>query len=518
MSPSRRLSLVVALLVCRFTSVPAALAAAPAAPRPDILLLMPDQWRGDCLSAVGHPVVKTPTLDRLARDGALFRRAYSTCPSCIPARLSLLTGLHPSTSGLVGYAPIAIHHPTLPALLTAAGYATVLVGRNMHQNPPNASVGYQQEILGSTYLSGDDYDRALLAAAPASRGIRAVLESLGLTTNFWQAKPWSLPDELHPTAWIAARARQVVADTAPAQPLFLTASFYAPHPPLFPPKAYFEKYLAAALPAPAQGDWVQWDALSPDGDRNGHRIRLEGEKLRAAQAGYFGLIEHLDAQLAPLIAAFTARSRSTGRPWLIVFTTDHGELLGDHGYFRKCEPYEGSANIPFILAASPELKFNAGLRSFQPVCLEDLMPTFLELAGVPLPTPMDGVSLVPSLRGHVKPVHPTLHLEHANTYGPAQAFHALTDGRYKYIWRPADGAEQLFDLQTDPREEHDLASTTSATAPATAPAGTPASTLTVAVWRTRLIRELAARPEGFSDGTHLIAARPYPSVQKRPAP
>ena len=152
--------------------------------------------------------------------------------------------------------------------------------------------------------------RALRAAAPESRGIRAVIESLGVTTNFWQAKPWSLPDELHPTAWVANRARSVISETAPAQPLFLTASFYAPHPPLFPPKTYFEKYLAAALPAPARGDWVQWDALSPDGDRAGHRIRLEGEKLRAAQAGYFGLIEHLDAQLAPLIAAFTARSRA----------------------------------------------------------------------------------------------------------------------------------------------------------------------------------------------------------------
>jgi arylsulfatase A-like enzyme len=478
--------------------------AATPTPKPDILLLMPDQWRGDSLSAVGHPVEKTPTLDRLARDGALFRRAYSTCPSCIPARLALLTGLHPSTSGLVGYAPMLIKHPTFPALLADAGYATVLVGRNMHQNPPNKSIGYQRELLGSTYLSDDDYDRALRAAAPASGGIRAVLEGLGLTTNFWQAKPWALPDELHPTAWVAARARAVLTETAPAQPLFLTASFYAPHPPLFPPKTYFEKYLAAALPAPARGDWVKWDALSPDGDRAGHRIRLEGEKLRAAQAGYFGLIEHLDAQLAPLIAAFTARSRAASRPWIIVFTTDHGEMLGDHGYFRKCEPYEGSANIPFIVAASPDLKFTAGLRSHQPVCLEDIMPTLLELAGLPSPKPMDGLSLVATLRGSPARLRATLHSEHANTYGPAQAFHALTDGRAKYLWRPADGTEQLFDLTHDPREEHDLA-----------PAAAHAAAL--ADWRSRLIRELTGRPEGFTDGTRLIAGRPYPAVQKRPA-
>ncbi len=505
MHPSRHLPLAILLLGILARSLTAH-AAPPAALRPDILLLMPDQWRGDALSAVGHPVVKTPTLDRLARDGALFRRAYSTCPSCIPARLALLTGLHPSTSGLVGYAPFPIKHPTLPALLADAGYATVLVGRNMHQNPPNKSIGYQRELLGSTYLSDDDYDRALRAAAPESRGIRAVIESLGVTTNFWQAKPWPHADELHPTAWVAARSQTVVAETAPTQPLFLTASFYAPHPPLFPPKAYFEKYLAAALPAPARGDWVKWDALSPDGDRNGHRIRLEGEKLRNAQAGYFGLIEHLDTHLAPLIAAFTARSEKAGRPWIIAFTTDHGELLGDHGYFRKCEPYEGSANIPFIIAASPSLKFTAGLRSHQPVCLEDIMPTFLELAGLPVPRPMDGVSLVATLRGSPARLRATLHVEHANTYGPDQAFHALTDGRYKYVWRPADGTEQLFDLDRDPREEHNLASSSSA---ATSPA--------VTEWRTQLIRNLTGRPEGFTDGQRLITGRPYRAVQARPA-
>ncbi|MDP3070276.1 MAG: sulfatase-like hydrolase/transferase [Opitutaceae bacterium] len=117
---------------------------AGAADRPDILLLMPDQMRGDALSAVGHPVGRTPTFDRLAAQGALFRRAYATSPSCIPARLSLLTGTFPATSGLVGYAPFRITRPTLPALLAQAGYATVLVGRNMHQNPPRLPADHRR--------------------------------------------------------------------------------------------------------------------------------------------------------------------------------------------------------------------------------------------------------------------------------------------------------------------------------------------------------------------------------------
>jgi arylsulfatase len=140
------------------------------------------------------------------------------------------------------------------------------------------------------------------------------------------------------------------------------------------------------------------------------------------------------------------------------------------------------------------------------VCLEDLLPTFLELAGLPTPRPMDGVSLVATLRGSPARLRATLHVEHAVTYGPDQAFHALTDGRHKYIWRPADGTEQLFDLERDPREEHNLATSSSA---ATSPA--------VTEWRTRLIRTLSDRPEGFTDGQRLITGRPYRAVQTRPA-
>ena len=132
-----------------------ALCAAPPT-RPNILLIMPDQMRGDCLSLLGHPAVRTPQLDALARQGALFRRAYSTVPSCIPARFALLTGLFPQTSGVVGFAAKPIDTPTLPGLLAANGYASVLVGRNMHQVGPRPECGYQRLLLGSTYVPDDD--------------------------------------------------------------------------------------------------------------------------------------------------------------------------------------------------------------------------------------------------------------------------------------------------------------------------------------------------------------------------
>lgn len=476
-------------------------AAAAVAPRPDVLLLMPDQFRGDAMSGVGHPVVKTPTLDALAAEGALFRRAYSTTPSCIPARHALLTGQFPQTSGMVGYKLRPLTVPTLPALLAKGGYATVLVGRNMHQAPESGTLGYAQQFLGSTYISDDLYDTELKKAAPESGGIRAIINKLQVDTNRWPAKAWPLAEELHPTNWVVQRSREVLAETPLAQPIFLTASFYAPHPPLFPPARLFEKYLNAQLPPKAMGEWVESAKLSPEGDKAGQRILLEGDTLRRAQAGYFGLIEHLDEQMAVLIAAFKARSERAGRPWLIVVTTDHGEMLGDHGYFRKCEPYEGSANIPLLVAGAPSLGFAKGVRSMSPAALEDVMPTVLALAGVPRPDKTDGRDLAPVLRKEKGAlVREWLHFEHAPIYNPDVGFQALTDGRWKYIWRTQSGREQLFDLEADPQELHDLSAK-------------PEQRAMLDKWRATMVERMKERPEGFVKDGQLVAGRRYLPLQ-----
>jgi len=469
--------------------------------KPDILLIMPDQMRGDCLSALGHPVVRTPTLDGLAKQGVLFRRAYTTVPSCIPARYAMLTSLFPQTSGVVGYRQKPITCPTMPQVIHDAGYATALVGREMHQLAGPTELGYQKAIRGSAYVASDDYAIELKQAAPeVGDDFRGWVGKLGLSFNHWQAAPWPLRDDLHPTAWVVNKARKLLAEAPADERLFLTASFYAPHPPLFPPKRYFDECLQRDLPPPAHGDWVDWEKLTPKGADGGHRVLLQGETLRRAQAGYFGLIEHLDAEIAPLVADFKARSEKNRRPWVIAFTTDHGEMLGDHGYFRKCEPLEGSANIPLIILGSPELGFRPGTRSNRPVALEDLLPTLVELAGGKCPE-VDGVSLVPVLRGEDREIRKWLHFEHAPCYSKDQAFHALADGRMKYIWRPTDGREHLFDLDKDPHEEHDLSRDA-------------ASRGLLEQWRGRLVERLAGRPEGFSDGTRLIAGRPYPPVQE----
>ena len=473
--------------------------AAPTAPQPDVLFLMPDQMRGDCLSILGHPTVRTPTIDQLAKEGVLFRRAYSAVPSCIPARFALLTGLFPQTSGVVGFRSKPITTPTMPQLLKKAGYATALVGRNMHQGAAGKALGYETDIPGSTYVDNDVYDKEFRAAHPDTGGIKKFIAKIGATYNHWQATAWPLENEWHPTTWTVRKSREVLAKAPLGTPLFLTTSFYAPHSPLVPPPKYFDHYYnSKALPKPAHGDWVDWDTITPKGRDGGHRVLLEGETLRKAQAGYFGLIEHIDTEIAPLIAEFKARSEKAGRPWCIAFSADHGEMLGDHGYYRKCEPLEGSANVPFIIAGSKGLGFRPGLRSNEPVALEDLLPTLVELAGGPTPD-VDGISLVPVMRGATREVREWYHFEHSPCYSREQAFHALTDGRYKYIWRPTSGKEHLFDLEQDPREERDLAPQASARA-------------LLERWRGILIERLKPRPEGFTDGTRLIPGRPYAAI------
>ena len=472
---------------------------------PDILLIMPDQWRGDALSVLGCSGVDTPQLDRLAGEGALFRRAYATVPSCIPARYAMLTGLHPQTSGVVGFAAKPITMPTLPGMLAEAGYRTVLVGRNMHQLAASGSCGYQQGILGSTYVDDDAYDEFLRKTAPQTGGIRNLVKTLGVTFNHWQAKPWPLKDEWHPTEWVITQSRGIVGQADAGGPLFLTASFYAPHPPLFAPKKHFERCMNKSLPPIARGDWVNWQAITPEGDKQGHRVLLEGEVLRRAQAGYFGLIDHIDEQIGVLIEDFKARSRKAGRPWVVVFTSDHGEMLGDHGYFRKCQPFEGSANVPFLIAGSAEMGFRKGLRIERPVCLEDLMPTLLAIAGSDIPGHLDGVNLLPVLRGEKTEIRDWLHFEHAPCYSRQQAFHALTDGEWKYIWRPHDGTELLFNLDQDPREERDLSRKN-------------VHAETLSTWRSRLIRRLTDRPEQFVKDGELVTGRPYkPLNSSQPA-
>lgn len=453
--------------------------------RPNILVIMTDQQRGDCLSAEGHPVLLTPNMDGIAFQGARFRRAYSTCPVCIPARRSFLSGQFPRTHGMVGYRDGVEWDPpaTLPGTLAAAGYETALIGRSMHQWPVQKGFGYQTMITHDA-----DYREFLLRHGSAET---TDWFGGGVMHNDWTAHPWHLPEPLHMTNWVITEALQFLKRRDPSGPLFLTVSFVAPHPPLQPPTFYLERYLRTGVPDPVIGDWAgepptpadyaDMDYVAPT------RVHLRGEALRSCRAAYYGLINHVDDQIRRLLNPVEGIPSLFGDNTVVVFTSDHGEMLGDHYRWRKQLPYEPSARVPLLVNVPRHFGWPRGVVLDQPVCLEDIMPTLLDMAGAPVPSSVEGRSLVPLLRGEQPAWRDHLHIECAPN------FQALTDGREKYVWLPSTGEEQFFDLQTDPRELRNLVDQTDR----------------VTLWRARLITELTGRPEGFTDGSRLIPGRPY---------
>ena len=253
-----------------------------------------------------------------------------------------------------------------------------------------------------------------------------------------------------------------------------------------------DRYLRTNLPQPVIGDW----ATPPEGMGHGQSagsVNLTGEALRSARAAYYGLINHVDDQINRLLNPVNGIDRMTGGNTIVVFTSDHGEMLGDHYLWRKTVPYEPSARIPLLIRGPAALGLRPRKVVDRPVCLEDVMPTLLDLAGVAIPDTVEGASLAPLTRGEKAEWRQHLHIEHAPMY------HTLTDGREKYIWFVSDGREQLFDLTADPTECHDLAPE-------------PGSSDRLAFWRRRLVDELRDRPEGFTDGDTLVPGCSYPAV------
>ncbi len=465
--------------------------------RPNFLLIITDQQRGDCLSIDGHGVLQTPNLDHLAATGARFRRAYSTCPSCVPTRRSLLAGQHPATHGMVGMQTGLEWNPhtTFAQALRDAGYHTMFVGRTMHQHPTWKRYGFEHfELSTSASRPGEppsEYETLLEREDPLAGGFRGH----GIDSNGSVARPWHMRESLHEVNWTVSRAIEALKRRDPTRPWLLVVSFFGPHPPLTPPAHYLDRYLHMDLPEPVIGDWVDhphapFPGTSPASDRQW----LTGQRARQCRAGYFGYINFIDDQIGRLLGARWNAGPSPFHNTCTFFTSDHGEMLGDHGLFRKTYPYEASARVPLIVAG-PDVK--PGTVCDAPACHEDIFPTMLELAGLEIDQqkhPLDGRSLAPIARGDATRHRDILHGEHAICYRPEQANHYLTDGRHKYVWFSQTGVEHLFDIASDPNEMHDLRQR---------------EPERLATWRQRLVEHLQHRPEGFSDGRRLMVGRPH---------
>ncbi len=461
---------------------------------PNIVLIMVDQWRGDCLGSAGHPVVETPHLDALASQGVTFTQAYAACPSCIAARASLLTGLSPRHHGFVGYQDgVPWQYPvTLAGTLAEAGYHTQCVGK-MHVYPWRNLLGFHNVVLHDGYLHAmrrecrdygmaDDYLpwlRERLGAAYAD------YTDTGIGCNGYVVRPWIAEDALHPMSWVTTQSIDFLRRRDPSRPFFLMTSYHRPHPPFDPPQSYLDRYLHKLLPPLPMGDWVNHELPASRGLDS--PVPRDSAQVDLARRAYYAQITFLDHQINRLFMALYEHGVLGNTA--ILFTSDHGDMLYDHNHVAKALPFDGSARVPFILAM-PGGSGPCGTRVDAPVELRDVLPTFCDLAGVQTPPHLDGASVLPLCRGEATAWRECVHGEHV--MGDLSN-HWLTDGREKYAWFSQIGREMLFDLTVDPQELHDLAA---------------ARPDRLAFWRTRLIAELDGREEGFVQGGDLVAGRP----------
>ncbi|MCJ8007017.1 arylsulfatase [Lederbergia wuyishanensis] len=465
--------------------------------KPNILMIMVDQMRFDCMSSAGHPIVETPNIDQLVRDGVRFTNAYSATPTCIPARAAVLTGMSQKSHGRVGYQDrIPWNYPhMLPDEMSKAGYHTQCVGK-MHVYPSRNLCGFHNIVLHDGYLhhnrfkntpyqdsfeQTDDYLPWLRERLGGHRD----LTDIGLDCNASaMSRPWHLPEEFHPTNWVVTQSIDFLRRRDPRKPFFLKMSFVRPHPPFDPPKDYFDYYMGLEMDERVIGNWVNQedngDGLLPT-SRSGI---VPKQRLKRARAAYYALIAHIDDQIGRFIQ--TLIEYQLYHNTVILFVSDHGELLGDHHFLAKSLAYEGSAKVPFVLAdPGNQLGIKKGTTCDKVVELRDIMPTLLEAAGTEIPETVEGKSVIPLAKGLECNWRDYIHGEH--TYGEL-SHHFIANGKEKYIWYSQTGEEQYFNLEEDPQELNNIFYENEK-----AP-----------ILRKILIEELASREEGYSDGSNLF--------------
>jgi len=414
--------------------------------RPNIVLITTDQQRFDTLQAAGHKHVWTPHLDWLADSGIRFTRAYSDCPVCGPARVTLMTGRHAYNHRILSnkHLPSALQATSsLPARLTQAGYQTRHIGKT-HFGPDRRSQGYEHIEHRS------QYGRWLRRAAPHDT---AQLHGVG--NNEFAPAVNPLPQHQTETAWIVDRGVDFLDDHDLTRPFYLHLSFFHPHPPFTPSAEHMALYQSKKMPRRRVGDW----SGDPDGVPPAFQAvtrelsmthRFDDDQIEELSRAYHACVSEIDYQLG----RFFGRLKELGyleNTW-IVFTTDHGEMLGDHYMGGKCVPLETSAHIPLLVRPPHAARDTAhawrGATCDDLVCLADLPATFTELGeSEPLPE-VDGISLLPFLQGES--------VGRDTMFISCMYLHAVVEGQWKLCRETLDGTELLFKLDEDPYEQRNL--------------------------------------------------------------
>jgi choline-sulfatase len=428
---------------------------------PNILFIMSDQLIAALTGAYGHPLAHTPNLDRLAERGVRFDAAYTPFPLCAPGRACIATGRHASEIGAWDNgALLAADHPTYAHYLANAGYDTVASGK-LHYVGPDQLHGLNRRLTTDIYSSDFGIMPEWIAIKEAQgRNPEAIMEqrrrynTASYVGDAVQVGVWHNPlayDEeagFRACEYLRARGTSDVTD-----PFFLIASFHHPHEPFWPTALDWALYQDAEVEIPDYPADMEERGSVMDRWLNAYhgteRYSLrDRESLLRLRRGYLGQVTYVDRKVGELLEALEQSGLADST--VIVFTSDHGDMLGERAMVQKRCFYEWSCRVPLIIRF-PDGS-HAGTACATPVSLLDLLPTFCELAGAETLTPHDGHSLLSLLSGS-EPGYPVFSQAHEAVGMPCLM---VRRGAYKYTYVHGHD-EQLFDVEADPDEWNNLA-------------------------------------------------------------
>jgi len=439
--------------------------------RPNILHIFTDMQRADTIAALGNPCIRTPNLDRLCRQGVAFTNAFSPSPVCISARCSMIHGQYPHNTGCYENTRMPTdERQTFMTALTAAGYRTHAVGK-CHFTPDRYALrGLQsREVQEEGGGRPEDLERNHYLSYLRERGYDHICEAYGVRGEmYYIPQPSQYPLRDHPTQWIGDRALEFLRNAhGDETPWYLFCSFIHPHPPLTPPNPWHNLYRPSTLPLPNLPQDYESLQTFVNKVQNRYKYRDQGRDLnliRLIKAYYYACISFIDFQVGRLLDAL----RDSGEldSTLVVFTSDHGELLGDYSCWGKRSMHDASARVPLI--ARLPLRFSGGAVCHAPVSLVDLAPTFLSASGARITShSLDGLDLHDVARGGSDREFVFSQLSYANPIGArkvadiepgspeaiaAYSSYMCVSREWKYVYSAPDDQEFLFDRMRDPLE------------------------------------------------------------------
>ena len=422
--------------------------------RANILFLFSDEHSYRCLSLLdgtaGEPV-HTPTLDGLAENGAHFSSAYCQSPLCTPSRICLLTGRSPMTSG--GWANgsyLKPEIPTVPTVFAEAGYTTCLVGK-MHLGGTNQMAGFAHRPYGDL-TGGTGHQRDPLSKREGGFDMRSRTADAGLT----EIPESALQEQVIVRETVSFLREQSAAE--PDRPWFLCASFSRPHFPLTAPGRFLNRYWPGGVTPPKVGRTGD-SAFHPMtiGMAKGFRTEEVSEpEMMKARAAYFACVDYLDEILGDLLHLMERSGLLENT--VIVYTSDHGEMAGEHGMWWKNSWHEAAARVPLIIQTPAQRRGDSpGVSLDTPVSLADLFPTLCGLADIEAPDGLEGRDLSEAVTtGSEMPTEPIFVDNPLPRWGEGSEHRVVRMGRYKFVRFRGMRPHLLFDLEADPLEQRNL--------------------------------------------------------------